>query len=55
MASQAQRPAVGRDIEPARRARNDVVTFEAFFPATTHTSPAVPTQDVGPQSPPAPC
>ena len=43
MAQQAQHSAIARYIEPARRSRDDVMTFEAFFAAAALTPP----QDIG--------
>ena len=50
MAQQAQHSAIARYIEPARRSRDDVMTFEAFFAAAALTPPAITTQDVRPQT-----
>ena len=41
MAHQAQRPAIARHIEPARRPRDDVVTMELFFAAASLAPPPV--------------
>ena len=54
MAHQAQRPAVARHIEPARRARDDVMTFQFFFAAASLAAPTVTTKDIGSQLAPAP-
>ena len=54
MAQQAQHSAIARYIEPARRSRDDVMTFEAFFAAAALTPPTVTPQDIGPQFSPAP-
>ena len=54
MARQAERPAVGRRIESASRARNDVVTFELFVAAAALAAPAIPTKYKGPQLTPTP-
>ena len=44
----AQRSTVGRDIEPARRARNYVMALQFFFAATALAAPAITSQDGGP-------
>ena len=52
--SHAQRSTVRRRIEPARRPRDDVVTFELCLPAAPLAAPAVTSQNVSPQLSPAP-
>ena len=42
MAQHAKHSAIARYIEPARRGRDDVMTFEAFFAAASSAAPAVP-------------
>ena len=54
MAQHAKHSAIARYIEPARRSRDDVMTFEAFFAAAALTPPAITPQDIGPQPTPAP-
>ena len=54
MAQQAQRSAIARHIEPARRSRNDVMTFELFFAAASSAAPTVTPKDIGSQLTPAP-
>ena len=54
MTFHAQYPAVARNIEPARRARYDVMALEFFAAAAALTAPAVPPQHKGPETPPAP-
>ena len=49
MAQHAKHSAIARYIEPARRSRNDVVTFQLFFAAAALTAAAIPPQDKGPQ------
>ena len=48
MANLTQHPAVGRDIEPARRARNYVMALELFVAGAALTAPTIPPQDIGP-------
>ena len=54
MASQAKHSAIGRYIDPTRRSRNDVMTFEASLTTAALTAPFIPSQDERPQLTPAP-
>ena len=53
MAQHAKHSAIARYIEPARRSRNDVVTFQLLIAAAALTPPAVPPQYKGPELTPA--
>ena len=53
MAQQAQRPAIARYIEPTRRSRDDVMTFQFFFAAASLATPTVTPKDIGSQLAPA--
>ena len=54
MAQHAKHSAIARYIEPARRSRNDVMTFELFFATAALTAASITPQDIGPQPTPAP-
>ena len=48
-------PAVGRNIEPARRPRHNVMALEFLGAPAALTAIAVPQQHKGAETPPAPC
>ena len=54
VAKDTKAPDVGRNIEPASGARENMMTFEAFFAPTSLAPTAVTSQNVSPQLSPAP-
>ena len=55
MAQNAQNSYVGRNIEPASRSRDDVMSFKSIRPPASSAAPTITMQDIGPQLSPAPC
>ena len=54
MAQHAQRPAIGRNIEPAVNFLNYVMSLKPICSEASSAAPAIPPQHIGPQFSPAP-